>query len=379
MQQAAKHQKKAEERLGSGKPKDAKREAEKALAELEKAKDELSKEKRRLASLPPEALKQMADKQRRTRDKAMDVAKAMSEAPKPKPEDGGNQANQQQQQQPGQQKMQEASDSMEKAAGDLQEEDPDQAERQQREAEKKLDEALKEIEERLNQLRDETREEKLKRLEARFREMMDRQQVAGVETVELNDKKVNLGQLKRRDDLVMLRVANEELEISEIGQQAYDLLLEDGTSNAFPEIVQGVREDLSRVSELLQDGRTDQLTQLIQQDIMSTLADMLEALKDSKKDKKEDDGGGGGGGGGGQDQPLLKLSAELKILRAKQNRLNRRTSQLDRMAGDAANDQIQDQIQTELQKLTESQGKLLEMAEGIMEAAQQQQQQQPQR
>ena len=72
---------------------------------------------------------------------------------------------------------------------------------------------------------------------------------------------------------------------------------------------------------------------------------------------------------------MLKLSAELKILRAKQHRLNRRTSRLDEMAGDAAADaELVQQIKNELQKLTDSQGKLLEMAEGIMEAAAEQQQ-----
>ena len=50
------------------------------------------------------------------------------------------------------------------------------------------------------------------------------------------------------------------------------------------------------------------------------------------------------------------------------------------MAGDAEGEvQMVEQIKNELQKLTGSQGKLLEMAEGIMEAAAEQQQQQPQR
>ena len=58
-----------------------------------------------------------------------------------------------------------------------------------------MEEALEEIEDRLKQLREETRQEKLARLEARFKEMYDRQVIAGVMTVELDDKLTNLKNL----------------------------------------------------------------------------------------------------------------------------------------------------------------------------------------
>ena len=80
--------------------------------------------------------------------------------------------------------------------------------------------------------------------------------------MELDDKRTNLGEFGRRDQLLMLRLGNEELEISEIGQQAYDLLLEDGTSIVFPEIVQELRDDLDQAAQLLQEERTDRFTQL---------------------------------------------------------------------------------------------------------------------
>jgi hypothetical protein len=142
--------------------------------------------------------------------------------------------------------------------------------------------------------------------------------------------------------------------------------LEDGTSDVIPEIVQDLRSDLNRASQLLQDTRTDQLTQLLQRDIVSTLMDLMEALQESKQDDKNKSGGGGGGGGGG-DQPLLKLSAELKMLRAAQHRLNRRTTQLDRMNENGADNQLIEVVKEELGKLTNMQTKLLEMAEKIIE------------
>ncbi len=363
MQQAEKSQERAEEDLGSGRTKDAQRQQEKALADLEKAKSELKKERRRLASLPPEAVEQMAQKQRRTRDKAMELAENMAKTP-PEDEQGdqAQQPNQQQSQQPGQQQVQDAAKAMDNASKNLDEQDPKKAERKQRDAEEKLEEALEEIEERLNQLRDETREEKLRRLEGRFSEMLERQRSANAMTIEIEDKRQNLGDLTRRDQLIVLRLAAEESEIGELGRQAYDLLLEDGTSEVFPELVQDLIDSLNKVSELLQEERTDQLIQLVQQEIESALLDLLEALAESK----EEGGQQGGGGGGGGDQPLLKRSAELKMLKAAQLRLNRKTRQLDNISG-AQNGKEDASLDREVDGLSELQEKLQEMAEKIME------------
>ncbi len=111
---------------------------------------------------------------------------------------------------------------MKNASQDLDQQQAQNAEQKQKKAEEELKQALDEIEERLNQLREETRAEKLARLEGRFREMLDRQQIVSIETIELDDKVVNLKRLKRRDHLSLLQLANEELEIQELGNQAYD-------------------------------------------------------------------------------------------------------------------------------------------------------------
>ena len=361
LEKATEHQQRAEEKLGSGKSADAKRQEQEALKEMDQALAEIQKEKRRIESLPPEVLEQMAQQQRRTRDKAMELVEEMKQAPKPKPESGEPSADAPAPQQPGQQPMEQASESMQQASDDLQEENPEDAEKKQEQSAEELAKALKEIEERLNQLREETREEKLARLEARFREMLDRQIVASIMTVELDDKRTNLGDLRRRDQLLLLQMASEENEISEIGQQAYDLLLEDGTSIVFPEIVQELRDDLAKAAQLLQDERTDRFTQLIHKEIELTIQDLLDALKEAKG--KPSEGGGGGGGGGGK-QPLLKNSAELKILKMQQLRLNRRTKQVDQMRGSSDMETLLD---AEAQAAAEFQAKLLEMTDGIIE------------
>jgi hypothetical protein len=359
LEKAAQMQERAEEKLGSGKTKDAERQQEMAVQEMEKALAELKKEKRRIASLPPEALKQLADNQRRNRDKTLEVLEEMKKAPKSKPDSENGEQGDQNQKPPGQDKMDEAGGAMKKAADDLDNNDGEEAKKDQKIAEKKMEEALEELEDRLSQLREETREEKLARLESRFKEMLDRQQVASVMTIELDDKKTNLGQLRRRDQLIILRLASEELEIKELSQQAYDLLLEDGTSSVFPEVVFDLQADLEHASEMLQKERTDQYTQLVQKEIETAIEDLIDALKEAQKK-----GGGGGGGGGGGKQPLLKKSAELKMLRMRQKRLNRRTKQIENMRG---NETLVEDFSKEIDNAAEMQRKILEMTEGIME------------
>ena len=354
MQRAAQEQRQAEDRLGQGKAAEAKRAAQKALDHLKDAKKELEKEQRRIESLPPEALKEMANDQRRTKNKTADVAKEMKKSPKPTEGEGS-------QKQPGQQHMENAQKSMGNAAENLEDDEPQKAERQQRKAEEDLQKALDEIEQRLEQLREETREEKLRRLEARFREMLARQQLASLLTTELEDKKAYLGRLRRRDSLALMRLATEEREISELGQQAYDLLLEDGTSIVFPEMVQDVREDLERTAQLLEVSETGALTQMIQGQIEDTLEELLEALK-RRRQQSQSQGGGGGGGG---NQPLLRKSAELKMLRAAQIRVNRRTKQFDLIR---AGDKLEKIMRDEVRSIARRQAQIAEMTMRVQES-----------
>ena len=89
---------------------------------------------------------------------------------------------------------------------------------------------------------------------------------------------------------------------------------------------------------------------------------MLEALEESKEEGQP----GGGGGGGGGDQPLLKRSAELKMLKSAQQRLNRKTYQLHNIREN--NSGAEDApLAAEIEALSDLQSKLQEMANQIME------------
>ena len=359
LQAAMRQQRASEERLIEGRPAEAERAEQQALQALREGLEQLQRERRRIATLPEDAFEKMAREQRRTQGQTSDLGREMSQAKKPSSDDSSDSAPTPGKQ-PGQQSVDEAAESMGQAAGGLEQNDMQRAERQEREAVKKLDEALREIEERLAQLREETRQEKLARLEARFSEMLARQRTATGQTIEMNDKRVSLQQLDRRQAFKLVRVSSEESEIAELGQQAYDLLLEDGTSAVFPECVQDVRDLLGRVSELLAGERTDQLTQLLQYEVEAALEDLLEALQQAQN---ENEGGGGGGGGGGK-QPLLRKSAELKMLRAAQMRVNRLTRQFELIRGEGPLDV---QLEQEIQQIAERQADIAEYTDQVKE------------
>ena len=77
---------------------------------------------------------------------------------------------------------------------------------------------------------------------------------------------------------------------------------------------------------MLDENHTDAYTQSVQKEIEMTLEELIAALQKAKNDKKQKPKPPGGGGGGKPgDEPLLPDSAELKLLRSAQLRVNRRT------------------------------------------------------
>ena len=271
----------------------------------------------------------MAKKQEEIAQKAGDIQDKMKEAEKGSPSEGqpGSKSGGKPgggKPQPGQKQVQQAQKQMQQAGGDLKKQDPEGAARQEQKAIKELEDALKEIEERLAQLREETQLEKLARLEARFREMLTRQQKTTIDTAELEKRKVDNQKIDR---LAHNPLVKEESSLADAAQQSLDIILDDGTSVVFPDVIEQLRDDLYSVAKLIEAKKTDAYTHTMQKEVEATLEELIEALQQAQKQKEG--GGGGGGGGGGQDPPLLPNSAELKLLRAAQLRVNRRTQSFD--------------------------------------------------
>jgi hypothetical protein len=367
LRDAAKNQQSAEKNLGDGKGKASEEDEQRALADLKKALDQLKKEENRIASLPPEEFKKLADKQSDTAQKTAQLEEQMK-----KQEEGGGGgdgegkgkpgAGKKGKPSPGKKSVQQAKKNMDDASDDLGKQDPAEASRDQDKSIKELEKALQEIEERLAQLREETQLEKLARLEKRFRDMLAMQQAASKETIELDKKRVD-GELARPDRLAVQKLGADERAIAELAQQAYDIIYEDGTSVVFPEIVSQLRDDLVAVGQLLDTLKTDAYTQSSQTEIEITLKELIEALQKAQQQKE---GGGGGGGGGGGEEPLLPNSAELKLLRLSQLRVNRRTESFDK-ARPATN--LEPVLKQEVMNISQRQSEIAEMTIRILERA----------
>ncbi|MEC8507819.1 MAG: hypothetical protein VXZ53_12635 [Planctomycetota bacterium] len=363
LQEASRNQRDAEQRLSGGEAEEAKENQQQALNALNEAVEELKKERERIANLPPEATEALAEEQIETRDRTAQLDDQMKNAPSASPTEAGESSSSQSS--PGQSQIAKAQQQMQNAANRLQNQDAEGANREQNEAIKNLNDALEEIEDRLSQLKEETQEEKLARLEARFTEMLARQQVVSAQTLELDEKQIATGTLRRSDRLALAKLASEENALAEMSQEAYDLLVEDGTSVVFPRIVEDLKTDLQQCADGLKKQRTDSLTQLVQSEVETTLEELISALQRAQKEKQEnDEGGGSSGGGGGGNQPLLPPSAELKALRSAQMRVNRRTKQVDQLREVITTDP---QIRAEIHNLFGRQAKIVEMTDEMIE------------
>lgn len=379
LKQAVENQKSAEGSLQKGKGKAAQQDEQTALANLEKALAEMKNEHSRIASLPPEAFEQMAKKQDDISNQTAKLEQKMQEAGQA----GGGQSGEGAgggKPQPGQQKVQQAQKAMQQASGGLRKQDPTDASRQQGKAIKELEDALQEIEERLAQLREETQLEKLAKLEARFREMLSVQQRISAQTQALDKKRTdNGGNLTRPDRLAVAALGGDESRMDAVldpmtrqvklpmglaghAQQALDLIIDDGTSVVFPDVVEQLRDDLIGVGKLLsENSRTDQFTQSLQKEIETTLEELIEALQQAQSQKE----GGGGGGGGGGEPPLLPNSAELKLLRSAQLRINRRTVAID--AARPTQGPLDETLKDEALTIATRQSEIAEMTIKILE------------
>lgn len=263
------------------------------------------------------------------------------------PQDGKPQEGQQQesepdeqknqQQTPGREDLEEAKQEMEKAIQELKDKkDRGKASRHQDEAIRQLLEAKEKLEEILRQLREEEKSLTLASLESRFRKMLSMQLLVYQETLRLDKES------EGKDANLIARgkqLATQEEEIVQEVDKALVVLREEGSSVAFPEAVEAIREDAAAIVELLDQGKASELTQTLEQAVIEAIEEMVDALQKEMEKKKdnEEQQQGEQQQGQPQDKPLVDALSELKMLRSLQLRINRRTRQLGRMIeGDQA-------------------------------------------
>ncbi|MBN8625058.1 MAG: hypothetical protein J0M17_06190 [Planctomycetes bacterium] len=222
-----------------------------------------------------------------------------------------------------QKRVEEAQRRMEEARKRLEEAKREGAMKEQEEAIRELEQAKAELEEILRQLREEELARILEQLERRFTEMLRMQEAVYRDTQGLHavpvasrgkGEEIEAGRLSREEGLILVEA-----------DKALNILKEEGSAVAFPRTVEQLRDDIAQIVELLAAVKVDELTLAVEEDVIAALKEMIEALQQAKKDLKDKKPKPPGEGGGENEQPLIDKIAELKMIRALQMRVNRRT------------------------------------------------------
>ncbi|MBL8848483.1 MAG: hypothetical protein JNG89_02320 [Planctomycetaceae bacterium] len=240
---------------------------------------------------------------------------------------GEQQGEPQSEQTPGRQELQQALDNMNRAIEELKQQNRDGASDEQDAALANLEQMKARLEEILRQLREEEREMVLTMLEARFQEMLRVQLQINSETERLD--KVDAANRESQHAARATDLARTQRDNALDADRALVLLKEEGSSVAFPEAVEQMRDSMQTVATRLDRTDTGETTQLIEQIIVETLDEMILALQQELEKMKEQqqqpqqpqqpqD----------QDQSLVNALAELKMIRSLQNQINRLTRQV---------------------------------------------------
>jgi len=303
---------------------------------------------------------------------------------------GGNKSNNQQQQPPGNQQpaentpgkkqIQDAKEEMKKAEDKIAKGENDKASDEQSKAIEDLEAARKKLEELLKQLREEEIERLLAALQQQCEKMLALQIEVHAGTVDVakaiadnRDKKP-----ARADEQKSLDLSEHEDVIVALASKAKGLLETEGSAIAFPEVFGELEKDMMNVSRRLRKTDAGQVTQTIENDIIDTLKEMIEALKKARennnsKQKPQQ----AGQQGQPQDQKLVDILAELRMIRSMEVRVYNRTKTYSEVypeleqapaAGDvktAEEREKAERVLTELKDLADRQQKILEITDNI--------------
>jgi hypothetical protein len=235
---------------------------------------------------------------------------------------------------PGQSQIEQAEQKMREAQERLEKAERDEAIEPQQEARRLLEEAKAELEEILRQMREEEIERALAQLETRFRKMLEMQIKVYEDTKQLDE----LDSAERASQIVVQsgRLSAEEGKILAESDKALLLLREEGSSVAFPEAVEQMREDMEQVTERLREAKVDALTLSLESDIITALEEIVEALQKAQQEAEDrrNNPPPGNSQGGEMETPLVDAIAELKMIRALQMRVNKRTQTYANMLAD---------------------------------------------
>ena len=329
LERAAESMKEASESASQGDEESLADQQERAEEALKRARDSLEKAKENLPDDPD--LDKMGSEQGKTADQTGDLADKMRQDGQSQGGDENQKSQQPSKPSPGTDKVQEAEREMRDAQDDLENGQPEDAAEEQDRAIEALEEAQQTLADELNQLRKEDRQETLRDLESRFRAMTAKQRAINEDTTELDA--VDEDSFRRPEQLRVAELAAAEHDLAEKAATCLHILEEEGTTIVFPRIVEQLSQDMADVADRLDESRLGLLTQTMQREVLDTLEQLITAVQRMQRENEQqqmqpqqsqND----------ENAPLLPTSAELKLLRASQLRVNTRTQAIEQTRRD---------------------------------------------
>ena len=332
MQEAGQHSQAAQQkmqdagqRLTEAKPKPAADEERKALDALQKAKDELAKAEPKPQDEEPgkREFGKAAAEQERTKESTDEFTKRLTELS----EEAANVSQESSQEiDLATGHMEDASQQMASAKSELEKENPTAAQRKQSASEDELNRAKERLQELRDKLARTEKQKKLVEIAKQIKEMLTKQVAINQATVEVDEAARDAaGQLPREAKLRIKGAATDEAKLMEAAD-ALQAKLKKEEAPVFAWVMKDVSEEMGQVRNLLNDVNTGHLTQMLEKDIVTQLAQLLETLRREQARQKEGSQPGQGGGGQGGKQPLVPPLAQLKMLKVLQVHVNRRTN-----------------------------------------------------
>ncbi len=255
------------------------------------------------------------------------------------------------------QRVREAREAMDQARQKLEKAEREGALADQDEARSKLEQAKARLEEILRQLREEEVERTLALLEARFRKMLQMENEVYEGTMRLD--RVPADDRGRNEEIEAGRLGRKQRSVLDELRGAETLLHEDGSSVAFPEAVAQLREDMETVAERLAQAKVDALTQATEKDIVAALEEMIAAFQKAQKDQQEQQQRQGQQQAGEQQEPpLVDQLAELRMIRALQMRVNKRTQEYAKLVSGDEGQADQPELLEALEKLSQREARI---------------------
>ncbi len=306
--------------------------AKKDLENAAKKLDKLEESLKRLIKLPD--YDKMAKDQEKTEEKTEDLLKKMKGAnPQPNPNQPDEEGKQGEPS-AGQQNVEQAKKAMQRAKRNLRGKSAKGANKDQKEAVDRLNKAREELEEALRQMREEEQLMLLEALERRFGRMLQKQTKLFKQTLALNTRiRDSKGKMPRALVDNAKQLSQGETELAAEADKVIEILAEEGSTVVIPDVLDDMKGDLDMLAARLNALKTGKYTQSVQRDIIETLRELIEVIKEELNKRQ----GGQGQGDqqdeqeGDQDENLLPTSAELKMLRSLQVRVNKRTRNFDRL------------------------------------------------